>query len=398
MSLPPPIPVDPAMLVDQPHPDSDIDSDYEYEYHPTETETVYLTLDLTSLHGPLRPPRRRQPSATAASSATATNISDEADAAGFTHVESPSDDLQILGLHTPNPIISYQNQIFSGTWADQLGTDLIFARPDEGRRGGVEEQPGETAPHGPYGIHRTDHPDTPLRHGHNYDLLAAPSVKIIGRKANLISASQSSAAAATTTTAATPGSDEGVNPSPGQSDNSPAGLAPTVSTTGIIRAPNHPASNQMRFLERLASLKRSKGETDTVRTVFSTKRIQSDHASSLGGRALGWARTDEQLAEIQRLNELALQGDAAAMAELEALYTRLGEDVEREVGSDDDDDDDDEGDDDDNGNDHDIEMGDVEGEPEVAGEDPTRDPSHDQYLDPEELLSQARRDTQQSQP
>ncbi|PYH84894.1 hypothetical protein BO82DRAFT_212682 [Aspergillus uvarum CBS 121591] len=392
MSLPPPIPVDPAMLVDQPHPDSDIDSDYEYEYHPTETETVYLTLDLTSLHGPLRPPRRRQPSATAASSATATNISDEPDAADFTHVESPSDGLQILGLHTPNPIISYQNQIFSGTWADQLGTDLIFARPDEGRRGGAEERPGETAPHDPYSTHRTDHSDAPLRHGHNYDLLAAPSIKIIGRKANLISASQSSAvatAAAAATASATPGSDEGLDPSPpGRSDHPPAGLAPTVSTTGIIRAPNHPASNQMRFLERLASLKRSKGETDTVRTVFSTKRIQSDHASSLGGRALGWARTDEQLAEIQRLNELALQGDAAAMAELEALYTRLGEDVEREVESDDDDD----------GNDHDIEMGGVEGQPEVAGEDPTRGPSHDQYLDPEELLSQARRDTQQLQP
>ncbi|RAK75150.1 TFIIIC subunit 6 family protein, partial [Aspergillus fijiensis CBS 313.89] len=302
MSLPPPIPVDPAMLVDQPHPDFDIDSDYEYEYHPTETETVYLTLDLTSLHGPLRPPRRRQPSATAASSAsaTATNISDEPDAAEFTHVESPSDGLQILGLHTPNPIISYQNQIFSGTWADQLGTDLIFARPDEGGGGGAEEQPGETAPYDPYGTHRTEQPDTPLRHGHTYDLLAAPSIKIIGRKANLISASQSSA-----------------------SDYPPAGLTPPVSTTGIIRAPNHPASNQMRFLERLASLKRSKGETDTVRTVFSTKRIQSDHASSMGGRALGWARTDEQLAEIQRLNELALQGDAVAMAELEALYTRL---------------------------------------------------------------------------
>ncbi|OJK00020.1 hypothetical protein ASPACDRAFT_43663 [Aspergillus aculeatus ATCC 16872] len=401
MSLPPPIPVDPAMLVDQPHPDSDIDSDYEYEYHPTETETVYLTLDLTSLHGPLRPPRRRQPSATAASSAsaTATNISDEPDAAEFTHVESPSDGLQILGLHTPNPIISYQNQIFSGTWADQLGTDLIFARPDEGGRGGAEEQPGETAPHDPYGTHRTEQSDTPLRHGHTYDLLAAPSIKILGRKANLISASQSSAVATTAVAAAAAasGSDEGGYRSPGQSDYPRAGLTPTVSTTGIIRAPNHPASNQMRFLERLASLKRSKGETDTVRTVFSTKRIQSDHASSMGGRALGWARTDEQLAEIQRLNELALQGDAAAMAELEALYTRLGEDVEREVGSDDDDDDDGDGDGDDNGNVNDIEMGGMEGEPEVTGEDPTRDPNHDQYLDPEELLSQARRESQQPQ-
>ncbi|PYH47757.1 TFIIIC subunit 6 family protein [Aspergillus saccharolyticus JOP 1030-1] len=331
MSLPPPIPVDPAMLVDQPHPDLDIDSDYEYEYHPTETETVYLTFDLSTLHGPLRPPRRRQPSATATlTTSSGTTTSDEPDAARssteFTHTDSPADGLQLLALHTPNPLISYQNQIFSGTWADQLGTDLIFAHPGEESSGDQDE----TAPHDPHRAHRTDQGLTPLRRGHNYDLLAAPSIKIIGRKATLISSTQHATATA--------------------EPNLPAaGMTPTALMTGIIRAPNLPSSNQARFLERLASLKRSKGETDTVRTVFSTKRIQSDQASSMSGRSRGWARTEEQLSEIQRLNELALQGDATAMAELEALYARLGEDVSRETESEDDEDA--------GADDNDIEMG-----------------------------------------
>ncbi|RAL07599.1 TFIIIC subunit 6 family protein [Aspergillus homomorphus CBS 101889] len=345
---------------------------------PPNRQTVYLTLDLSSLHGPLRPPRRRQPST---NPTTATNTPDEPAAAlsstEFTHADSPADGLQILALHTSNPIISYQNQIFSGTWADQLGTDLIFARPDEERK---EEE--EIAPHDPNGPGSIDPLVIPLRHGHNYDLLAAPSIKIIGRKATLISSTQPSAAAIVAT-----GGEGSPNASSAQAEDTPADSTPTAPTTGIIRAPNLPSSNQARFLERLASLKRSKGETDSVRTVFSMKRIQSDHASSLGGRASGWARTDEQLVEIQRLNELALQGDSSAMAELEALYARLGEDVEGEVESDGEDDDDD-----------DIEMGGVEGEREIAGEGATRDPSQDQYLDPEELLSQARRESQQAQP
>ena len=141
----------------------------------------------------------------------------------------------------------------------------------------------------------------PLRHTPNYDLLAANSVKILGRKANLISSSSSNVYAA---------------------DSAAAAEQPSDSTTtqggGVIRK-NAPQTNQARFLDRLASLKRSKGETDAVRTTFSTKRM-----TNLEDRLRGWARTDEQLAQIQRLNELALSGDANAMAELEGLYSRLG--------------------------------------------------------------------------
>lgn len=80
-----------------------------------------------------------------------------------------------------------------------------------------------------------------------------------------------------------------------------------------------PQTNQALFLERLRNIKQSKGETDTVRTVFSLKRAQN-----LEERLRGWARTEEQLAEIQQLNDAALQGNSDAIAELEKIYNQLG--------------------------------------------------------------------------
>ncbi|OJJ75458.1 hypothetical protein ASPBRDRAFT_87896, partial [Aspergillus brasiliensis CBS 101740] len=213
---------------------------------------------------------------------------------------SIADRVQILGLHTPNPIISYQNQIFSGTWADQIGTELLIARP--------EESSSSSPPHDadPSSFTSSSSPVPPLRHTPNYDLLAANSVKILGRKANLISSSSSNVYATDSAAAA----------------EQPSGTTTTTTTTtqgsGVIRK-SAPQTNQARFLDRLASLKRSKGETDAVRTTFSTKRM-----TNLEDRLRGWARTDEQLAQIQRLNELALSGDANAMAELEGLYSQLG--------------------------------------------------------------------------
>ncbi|GKZ23066.1 hypothetical protein AbraIFM66951_008998 [Aspergillus brasiliensis] len=321
MAFPTPLMLDPAMLADSSlvHPEDDDDSEYEYEYHPTETETVYLTLDLTSLHGPIRPPRRRQaqdPSSLPTSSPSTPSQhqnqhqyqhDDQPDAALSTTEADPNnpsiaDRVQILGLHTPNPIISYQNQIFSGTWADQIGTELLIARPEE----------SSSPPHDadPSSFTSSSSPVPPLRHTPNYDLLAANSVKILGRKANLISSSSSNVYATDSAAAA----------------EQPSDTTTTTQGGGVIRK-SAPQTNQARFLDRLASLKRSKGETDAVRTTFSTKRM-----TNLEDRLRGWARTDEQLAQIQRLNELALSGDANAMAELEGLYSQLGgQDDEEEL-------------------------------------------------------------------
>lgn len=175
------------------------------------------------------------------------------------------DRLQILGLHTLNPIVSYQNQVFSCSWAEQIGTELFFTRPDE--------------------LTATA---TATARGKDFDLIAATSAKILGRKANLIS----SAEASTTT--------------------------PTTSTSTSNPPKPSMSSNQARFLERLSSVKQAKGETDTVRTVYSTRRTQN-----LEDRLRGWARTEEQLAEVQRLQEAVLRRDEGAMAALERVYRDL---------------------------------------------------------------------------
>ncbi|GIJ88387.1 hypothetical protein Asppvi_007308 [Aspergillus pseudoviridinutans] len=265
--------LDPAMLADEDH-----DSEYEYEYHEVDTETFYLNLDLTSLHGPIRPPRRRDPaSSTAAVPTTLTPTDDHEPAIDSTESDNvPSERVQILGLHTTNPIVSYQNQIFSCTWADQIGTELLFTRPETGHEPDLESALPQISP---------------LRSGKDFDLIAANSVKILGRKANLISSS-------------------------GSGSTQVPSIQPSE-TANVLRKAG-PQSNQARFLERLTHIKRERGETDTVRTVFSTKRTQN-----LEDRLRGWARTEEELAEVQRLSEAASRGDTVALTALEELYTEI---------------------------------------------------------------------------
>ena len=123
---------------------------------------------------------------------------------------------------------------------------------------------------------------TPLTRGRDYDLVAANRVKILGHKANLISGSEPSTSTSTAATA-------------------------TATTTAK-------PTNQAQFLDRLASIKQAKGETDAVRTVFSTRRTQN-----VEDRLRGWARTEEQMADIQRLQEGVLRGDPQAVTELENL-------------------------------------------------------------------------------
>ncbi|CAI7585411.1 unnamed protein product [Penicillium pancosmium] len=256
------------------HLDSDPDSDYEYEYHPTETESFYLNLDLTAHHGPIRPPRQRQPDKAKDSSQAQAQDDDDPNQPidAFTPLDSAEDSLireriQILALHTCNPIIAYQNQIFSCSWADQIGTELLFSHPDTD----PDMDPART---------------TPLRNGPAFELLAANSVKIVGRKSNLTSSSGLSG----TGTAAQSGSSTG-------------------------------QSHQAQFIAKLQALKKNKGETDEVRTVYQVRR-NADVAKRLAAWANleAWAKTEAQIADVQKLREKAANGDADAMEQLEMLF------------------------------------------------------------------------------
>ncbi|KAJ5169305.1 Transcription factor TFIIIC tau55-like protein [Penicillium coprophilum] len=276
--------------------ESESDGEYEYEYG-TETETFYLNLDLTAHHGPVRPPRRRPKEAASLENTQnpADDMSQGFPSEAYHPIESaetsslPNERIQILDLHTTNPIISYYNQMFSCSWADQIGTELVFASP---------ETETDTENHFPPSLHR----------GPSYELVAANSVKILGRKAHLAPSAGPTIAQGFT---------EGPNAGPDPESASSQG----ADHLGVPRRPTG-QSHQAQFLHRLQQIKNAKGEGDTVRTVMSTRR-----QVNMADRQQGWARTEAQLAEIERLNERASRGDLEAKATLELLIQELNQEL-----------------------------------------------------------------------
>lgn len=244
----------------------------------------------------MRPPRRRTGDAGSLGEpqTPADNNSDSRPSEAFNPIESAeggslsNERIQILGLHTCNPIVSYHNQMFTCSWADQIGTELVFASPDT--------EPGPT-----------NQPTEPLHRGPSFELIAANSVKILGRKAHITSSS-----------------------GPGLAQNSEAGTPSTNSASeatsqgpsqvGVPRRATAP-SHQAQFLKRLQDLKNSKRESDTVRTVMSTRR--NVHSTDSIDRLQGWTRTEAQLAEVQRLTERARRGDAEAQTTLDLMISGL---------------------------------------------------------------------------
>jgi hypothetical protein len=244
-------------------------------------QTFYLNLDLSSHHGALRPPRRRDK--TSAQNTDDNGYSNPLESFPGSGTEGgiPADErIQILSLHTCNPVVSYYNQIFSCSWADQIGTELVFANPD-------------TDPD------MDSHPTEPLHRGPSYELIAANSAKILGRKATLASSSK--------------GTDLEGNLKLGTSAEA-SSQGPAYQGVPRRAAP----TQQAQFIQRLQQIKTAKGEADPVRTVMSQKRNVN-----ITDRLSGWARTEAQMAEIDRLNRRALEGDAEAQATLEQLIQEL---------------------------------------------------------------------------
>ncbi|EEP76079.1 predicted protein [Uncinocarpus reesii 1704] len=249
------------------------ESDVEYEYDKSETETFYINLDLTSCNGPIRPPRQRTfapadpiiASAAATSSRTGSPVRDSPGQNQAMSDEPNLDtelqsQIQIMELHSPNPIISYHNQIFSCSWADNIGTDMMFSLPE-------------------------DDSDLALRQTRDFDLISTTRVKILGQKAHVISGSSSS-------------------------------QAQRIDSADAL-------SGQAQFLACLMRVKKAKGEQDEVRTVFpaAQKRNENlDEKLQSWARTEGLLTEMEQLNEqafrgdidsVKRLEEIYMQFDAA---------------------------------------------------------------------------------------
>ncbi|KAH6891379.1 hypothetical protein B0T10DRAFT_310814 [Thelonectria olida] len=129
------------------------------------------------------------------------------------------EDIQVLDLHSNNPIISYKGRVFEGEWAEVIGTEAIFAHRD------------------------TEKPLPALRRlDKNLDLLAASASRILTKEKIL-------------------------KPSVPKEDPLAA-----IREEWNIRIPvgkdrTGERAEQTRFLENLIALKIKKGETDRV-TVY----------------------------------------------------------------------------------------------------------------------------------
>ncbi|TPX06835.1 uncharacterized protein E0L32_002331 [Thyridium curvatum] len=159
--------------------------------------------------------------------------------------EDPTE-IQILDLHSPDPLVSYRGRIFTGQWASNIGTEMLFTRHDS--------QSGLPA----------------LRQlRDDVDLLAASSARINFTPVDLRS-------------------HHGSHP-----DNR---LHRTRETNGFLIQVHGDVRNQRRpqarFLEHLMAIKKRKAERDEV-TVYATEGKQYERVG--GGDGDDVAQEDDSL-------------------------------------------------------------------------------------------------------
>lgn len=148
-------------------------------------------------------------------------------------------EIQVLDLHSDNPIISYKGRIFSGSWARNIGTELIFGAHNEIAERGLPYL--RTLPGG-------------------VDLMAASSVRILTTPADLRpKATRGNAAVSSRTT---------TNAARRQGPDRYKWLRKDAGIEIPIAFDKHGRRKpQARFLENLMAIKRSRGEMDEVTTI-----------------------------------------------------------------------------------------------------------------------------------
>ncbi|KAI1501469.1 hypothetical protein F5X99DRAFT_409053 [Biscogniauxia marginata] len=235
----------------------DNESEWEYEYSTTETETFYVTLDLSKADFTARDPvtLNTNPNSYEAGKETEIVHHRRKSAANLDAENEDDDDyerqqqgsqngkqssnkeggegregeeahrVQILELHSPNPVISYKGRVYTGQWCQNVGTELLLTRRDSSASSSS--------------LSALRH----LRDG--VDLLAASSARINVREQEL--KPRDGAA----------GGKEGRKPSYG----------PAADVPPPDRGATRERYQQGRFLADLIALKRRRGETDEVTVV-----------------------------------------------------------------------------------------------------------------------------------
>jgi len=222
----------------------DDQSGWEYEYDPHETEDLYFTIDLTThVPGaiPTQPvPRngKRTPKAPE-SRPTGDGAPRHVD---FDAEPRPMGTLQLLDLHTTDPLVRFEDSVYSCNWHTDLGTQIFV-----GQRGGISQ---------------------PVRPGHVLDVIGTSQTRLLGRPVKLFLRNDR----IDDTPKISP-QDPADIPDSGPKETLAATLPPSdlsdlrpgqqlVIPLDAIKDPRQLA--QASFLERLSTIKLQKGELDII--------------------------------------------------------------------------------------------------------------------------------------
>jgi hypothetical protein len=228
---------------------TDDELDWEYEYDPCETEALYFTLDLTTyVQDALVPKPKSKPFNRTDEARDDDDDDDDGDGDDTSGIPTPQQDprekLQILDLHTDNPLVKFDDAVYSCYWSTDLSTQIHIS------------QSGVTA--------------DPRRAGVILDVIALSQTRLLAKPVTLKPRN------VTATGPAESASSKPIDPEPGyESDRSnqvlgatPDPAAATTTTLPLViprdECKNLAAERQASFLERLSTIKLKKGETDPV--------------------------------------------------------------------------------------------------------------------------------------
>lgn len=235
------------------------DSEWEYEYDENETEDYYFTLDVTTHQsertqrdGPPAKKRRltRPDGGDQIDKTSALNIADGANQTTAVRSES-NGKLQVLDLHGDNPLVLLDGQLYDCKWSTDLGSQFYVAK--------------------------TKTVDKPRRSGRVLDVVGLSRARLTGSP---ITARPRSNTIARTSVGATPANpisvdeenhneddeDRTETPAPDQENATMQDERATAewNATASNEAATPQAQARRSFLERLATIKQRKGETDEV--------------------------------------------------------------------------------------------------------------------------------------
>ena len=201
--------------------------------------------------------------------------------------------LQILEFASANPIVSFEDQVYSCTWHDVIGTNLFFSEPEGSLPENENSVKGE------------------------FDYLGSTRIKLVGHRARVTQR-------APPKKRGRPGNDDAEEVEQVDGPGSDGEIAMSGKSLGDLHfssaTTNIEMRRQARFLEKFMNVKRARGEKDNVRTIVNGKMIAAMKRSQDRGRH---DQFDQEAVneEVARLNRRIIRGDGTAVARLQEIYS-----------------------------------------------------------------------------